>query len=182
MIGYLLRFDPRYVDGKREIKEGAIGEILSVWARRAGQIVVPQRVAEWSNQLFYMSVHDIDLINWYIDSEVERVYAEATMKLFKDESAPDVILALMRYKDGATASLEVNWCRPVTWQYPLEAHLHVTGTRGTIYVDICDQGFKHLLGEGTPMSRLHPLANNQQPLDWRSERGAAPFPKMCNSR
>lgn len=171
MVGYLLRFDPRYVEGKRQIKEGAIGEILSVWARRAGQIVVPQRVAEWCDPLFYMSVHDIDLINWYIDSEVERVYAEATMKLFKDKSAPDVILALMRYKDGATASLEVNWCRPVTWQYPLEARLHVTGTRGTIYGDIYDQGLNIFSEKGhlCPDSIHWPITNNRLTGDLKEE-------------
>jgi len=140
MIGYLLRFDPRYAEGKSSIEGGVIGDVISVWARRAGSIIVPQRVAGWSNPLFYMAVHDIDLINWYVNSDVERVYAEASMKVLADKGVPDVILAVMKFKNGVSASLEVNWCRPATWRYPLESRLHVSGTKGVIYIDIYDQG------------------------------------------
>lgn len=171
MVGYLLRFDPRYAEGKRQIDEGAVGEILSVWARRATRIFVPQSVAEWSNPLFYMSVHDIDLINWYVNSEVERVYAEATVKMFKDKNVPDVILALMKFKNGVTASLEVNWCRPATWQYSLESRLHVSGTKGMVYVDIYDQGLNIFSENGhvCPDTIHWPITNNRLIGDLKEE-------------
>jgi len=173
MVGYLLRFDPRYAEGKRQIEDGTIGEVLSIWARRAGRIVVPQRVADWSNPIFYMSVHDIDLMNWYVNSTVERVYAEATMKMFKDKGVPvpDIVLALMRFRNGVTASLEVNWCRPVAWQYPLESRLHVSGTKGVVYVDIYDQGLNIFSESGhvCPDMIHWPVTNNRLTGDLKEE-------------
>ncbi len=171
MVGYLLRFDPRYAEGKKQVDSGAIGDILSVWARRATRILVPQRVAEWSHPLFYMSVHDIDLINWYVNSQVERVYAEATMKMFKDKGMPDVISALMRFKTGVTASLEVNWSRPMTWQYSLESRLHVSGTEGAVYVDVYDQGLNIFseTGHGCPDMIHWPIVHNRLIGDLKEE-------------
>ncbi len=142
MVGYLLRFDPRYAEGKRLISNGEIGEILSAWARRASKKIVAERVGSWSNPLFYMAVHDIDLLNWYIESEAERVYSEACFNRLRDTGVPDVVFSLIRYKNGVTASLETNRSRPVTLKYPLESRLHVSGSKGVAYIDIFDQGLK----------------------------------------
>ena len=70
-----MRARPRYAEGKRLISDGEIGDILSAWARRASKKTVAERVGVWSNPLFYMAVHDDDLLNWYIESEAERVYS-----------------------------------------------------------------------------------------------------------
>jgi len=142
MVGYLLRFDPRYAEGKRQVDDGMIGEILSVWAKRAGKFLVAQRVAKWTNPQFYMSVHDIDLLNWYVNSEVDRVYAESSVYRLDEKAIPCVVLALLRFKNGVTGSLETNWSRPLSWKYPLESRLHVSGTKGVVYVDVYDQGLK----------------------------------------
>jgi len=171
MVGYILRFDARYAEGKRQIDEGSIGEVLSVWARRATKVVVPQRVADWSHPLFYMSVHDIDLINWYVKAEVERVYAEAVMKIFKDKGMPDIISALMKHKNGVVASLEVNWSRPISWQYSLESRLHVSGTRGAVYVDVYDQGLNVFSERGhvCPDTIHWPIVHNRLIGDLKEE-------------
>lgn len=163
MVGYLLRFDPRYAEGKRLISNGEIGEILSAWARRAGKKIVAERVGSWSNPLFYMAVHDIDLLNWYIESEAERVYAEARFNSLRDKGVPDVIFSLIRYKNGVTVSLETNWSRPATWKYPLESRLHVSGTKGVAYIDIFDQGLKVYTDDEqfTPDTIHWPVTNNR---------------------
>jgi len=163
MVGYLLRFDARYAEGKRRIDNGSIGELISIWARRATRITTAKRVANWSNPLFYLSVHDIDLINWYVQNEVRRVYAEAAGKLFKDRDVPCVIHVLMGFKNGVTASLEVNWCRPTTWQYGLESRLHISGTAGVIYVDVYDQGLNMYSknGHDCPDTIHWPIVHNR---------------------
>ncbi len=163
MVGYLLRFDPRYAEGKRLISNGEIGEILSAWAIRASKKIVAQRVGSWSNPLFYMAVHDIDLLNWYIESEAERVYSEARFNSLKDKGVPDVVFSLVRYKNGVTASLETNWSRPATWKYQLESRLHVSGTKGVAFIDIFDQGLKVYTDEEQiiPDTVHWPVTNNR---------------------
>lgn len=156
---------------KKQIENGSIGEILSIWTRRACSIMVPKRVADWTNPLFYMGVHDIDLIRWYVCDKAERVYAEATTKLFKEKRVPDIILALVRFRNGVTASLEVNWCRPISWQYPLESRLHVSGTKGVAYVDIYDQGLNIFSEEGhiCPDMAHWPVTNEHLVGDLKEE-------------
>ena len=110
-----------------------------------------------------MAVHDIDLLNWYIESEAERVYSEARFSKFKGRGIPDVVFSLIRYKNGVTASIETNWNRPATWKYPLESRLHVSGTKGMAYIDVFDQGLKvytddeHLI----PDTIHWPVTNNK---------------------
>jgi len=149
MVGFILRFDPRYVQAKEQLDEGKIGEVISMWARRMGQLTVPQRVATWSHPLFYMAIHDIDMLLWFAKSPVTTVYSCSASKLFSETGRPDVIQALLKFQSGATAALEVNWCQPLSWPYYLDARFHVTGTKGSIFVDIADMGLRIYHASGT---------------------------------
>jgi predicted dehydrogenase len=169
MVGYLLRFDPRYAEGKRRIDSGAIGEAASLWAMRASR--AGWRTSSWSHPIFYNAIHDLDLINWYVGDDVYRVYAESLSKLLRDKAVPDSIFALMKFKGGAIASLEVNWCRPASWQYQVESHLHVSGTKGVLYVDIYDQGLNIFSEDGhiCPDTVHWPVVNNRVVGNLREE-------------
>jgi predicted dehydrogenase len=149
MVGYILRFDSRYAQAKEQLDQGRIGEIISMWARRVGVVTIPQRVAVWSHPLFYMAIHDIDMLLWFAKSPVTTVYSCSASKLFTDTGKPDVIQALLKFKVGSIAALEVNWSQPPSWPYALDSRLHVTGTKGSLYVDIADMGLGIYHASGT---------------------------------
>ena len=171
-VGYLLRFDPRYAGGKRLVQEGRIGDIISIWARRMTTIDTPIRVAKWSHPVFYMGVHDLDMMLWYTGmKKVESVYATSSSKIFKEYGAPDVFFALIRFEDDIIASLEINWAQPKTWPFDLESRFHVTGTKGSVNVDIQDMGLGAFTPEATkfPDTYHWPIVNNRLLGDLKEE-------------
>ena len=60
---------------KKEAEKGNPGEIVEVSASRRSQIYVQKRWGEWSHPLFYMSVHDLDLMRWIVDEDSLAVHA-----------------------------------------------------------------------------------------------------------
>lgn len=137
LMGYILRHDPRYVQGRVCAKK--IGEISAMYARRRGVIDVPARVAKWSHPIFYMGVHDIDMLRWYSGDEVEQVYAASSSKVVGG-GAPDSTMAILKFRRGAIATLEVTWILPREFNAALESAIDVFGEKGMVRVESLDQG------------------------------------------
>jgi len=146
MMGYILRFDPRYAKGKEAMSK--VGEVTALRVCRRGSIEIPHRVGSWTHPLFYMGVHDIDMLRWYTDDEVTQVYGMASSKLLGD-GVPDVIVATLCFRNGAVATLETNWILPPEFKGPLESCIEVFGKGGMVHVESLDQGVRYCLrGEG----------------------------------
>ena len=146
VMRYLLRHDQRYAQGKARVDE--IGDLSMMYARRRGVRAVAHRVAQWSPPVFYMGVHDIDQMLWYSGSEVVEVYAASSFKVLGD-GLPDGLMAILKFDNGAIATLEVNWILPNEFNAPLESTLEVFGKNGFIRVNSLDQGVQACIqGEG----------------------------------
>jgi UDP-N-acetylglucosamine 3-dehydrogenase len=133
MVGHILRFDPRYVAASEEIQQGKIGQLVHLYARRSNPIHSAERLAAHTSVLFFLGIHDLDLINWCVGLPAERVYAEATSVVL--EGAPDAVLALIRFPGGTVASLEVSWILPPAFPGRLDARFEAVGTQGAVYVN-----------------------------------------------
>jgi predicted dehydrogenase len=48
---------------------------------------------------------------------------------------PDSYLAVIKFRDGTIASLEVSWILPLSFSVRLDAKFEAVGTEGTIFVD-----------------------------------------------
>ena len=57
-----------------------IGDLIHIKAKRATIIDVANRLSSTSSILYYLGVHDIDLINWISRSEIKSVYAKKVEK------------------------------------------------------------------------------------------------------
>jgi len=127
MIGYVCRFDPRYAGLRERIESGEFGEILGVQAARISSAEMYDAVADWTNALYYMAVHDIDMLRWYVGADIEQVYAEASAGLGGNET-PAVVTATLRFEDGTVGTLEANWSRPAGHPTGLTEEIRVSGT------------------------------------------------------
>jgi predicted dehydrogenase len=142
MVGFIMRFDPRYAQGKERVERGEVGEVTSIWGRRITNRVTPSRVAGWSHPLFYVGIHDIDMMRWYVEDEAAEVYGAISSKVFAKVNAPDVVMGIIKFRNGAVGGLEINWALPTTWTRLLESRLHVVGTKGAVFVDVVDMGLE----------------------------------------
>lgn len=132
MVGQILRFDPRYVTARDEIRSGRIGELVHLFARRNNPIHNARRLRAFTSVLFFLGIHDIDMLNWCVGTRAERVYAEATSRVL--QGTPDTVLALITYPGGIISSLEASWVLPSTFPGRLDARLEAIGSAGALYV------------------------------------------------
>jgi predicted dehydrogenase len=135
MVGQILRFDPRYYAARKAIADGQIGAPVHLFARRNNPKGNAMRLGKHTSVLFFLGVHDIDFINWCVGDKVERVYAESVSRALQDMDTADSYLALMKFRDGTIASLEVSWILPQSFSGRLDARFEAVGTEGTIFVD-----------------------------------------------
>lgn len=172
-IGYELRFDPRYAQAKYQIDAGALGEVLSIYMRRNTSIVTPKRVGKWSHPLFYMAVHDFDMMRWYVGSEPRTVYAQSENKVLSKLGLqyPDLMWAIFKFKDEAVGVTETNWVLPENFPSGIDGRMNVIGTRGAVCVDVMDQGLRVVSEKGFQMpDTLHwPVIHGRLMGDLREE-------------
>ena len=135
MVGQILRFDPRYYTARQAIAEGQIGAPVHFFARRNNLLTSASRLGKHTSVLFFLGIHDIDFMNWCVESKVERVYAESVSRVLRDMGTADSYLALIKFQDGTIASLEVSWVLPMSFSKRLDAQFEAMGTEGTIFVD-----------------------------------------------
>jgi UDP-N-acetylglucosamine 3-dehydrogenase len=146
-VGLVERFNPAVVALKHKLDEGLAGTIYQVHARRLSPF--PDRDSMLGVALD-LATHDIDVMRFLLGDEVDRVYAETAQRLH--ETAEDLLCATLRFGQGATGLLEVNWLTPAKVR-----QLSVTGERGMFTVDYLTQElrfYEHPVRETTMWGAL----------------------------
>ncbi|HHW14935.1 MAG TPA: Gfo/Idh/MocA family oxidoreductase [Firmicutes bacterium] len=150
MIGFLLRYEPRYASIKAALEDGTIGDIVHMYTRRnSPRSHGPRRYGSAGNLTYHVAVHDLDLLHWYSRAPVERVYAERARRVLTGLGLDDSIFATLRFADGSIACLEYSWVLPETSPTAIDAKLEVIGSRSAAYVDLADQGLALVGPAGT---------------------------------
>ncbi|WP_229775565.1 Gfo/Idh/MocA family protein, partial [Anaerosalibacter bizertensis] len=128
------RFNPPIQKLRRAIEEGRFGKIINgtariLWNRNDDYY----KQAAWrgtkkldGGTLMNQCIHNIDLLQWMMGSEVERVYAERDTFL-RDIEMEDFGAILIRFKNGSIGIVEGSAC-----VYPknLEETLSIFGEKG----------------------------------------------------
>jgi predicted dehydrogenase len=139
MVGHVVRFDPRYVVAQQAIAAGEVGQIIQVFARRNNIVASGRRIAGRTSVAFFLGVHDIDIMRWFVGSDVVRVHAESAARVLADVPAEDSIFTLMKFSDGSVGCLETCWVVPEGVPNTLDARLEVVGTLGRVAVRVGDE-------------------------------------------
>jgi UDP-N-acetylglucosamine 3-dehydrogenase len=140
MVGHILRFDPRYAAARQAVVEGKIGEPIHAFARRNNLLASGRRLSGRTSVLFFLGIHDIDMLLWCLNARPKSVFAAASRKLMADLGVDDTIFLLLEFDNGVVACLETSWVLPDSSLATLDARLEIVGTRGVVYVDIHGQG------------------------------------------
>jgi UDP-N-acetylglucosamine 3-dehydrogenase len=128
-VGHVERFNPAVQLLKRKLEEGVIGRVLQMQARRLSPF--PNRDGMHGVALD-LATHDIDVMRYLTGSEIKRVFAETEQRVH--ERGEDLLCATLRFEDGTTGLLEVNWITPAKVR-----QLSVTGEHGMLTVDYLTQ-------------------------------------------
>jgi predicted dehydrogenase len=125
MVGHIVRFNPAIQALKQKLAAGELGRIFQVFCRRAGPF--PTRIQD-VGVVVDLAPHDVDLMRFLTDADPIRVYAETEQRLHTNHE--DLLWGVLRFADGITGSLEINWLTPTKVRETL-----VLGERGMFRVD-----------------------------------------------
>lgn len=132
MVGHICRFNPRYAAAKREIAEGKIGDIVSIYARRNIPAWVGAQVLNKIGPIIGDGVHDTDLMLWFSGAKVKTAYAQ-TVRV-RDFKHPDLGWTMYRFDNGAIGILENVWCLPDKTAFQIDERMEIIGTKGSIHI------------------------------------------------
>jgi len=125
MVGHIVRFNPAIRALRQKLVDGELGRIFQVFCRRAGPF--PARIRD-VGVVVDLAPHDVDLMRFIIGAEPVRLYAETEQRIHTDHE--DLLWGVLRFADGVTGSLEINWLTPTKVRETL-----VLGERGMFRVD-----------------------------------------------
>lgn len=144
LVGHVLRYDPRYAHAAETVAAGAIGDVLHVSSGRLAGQGLGERMNGTSSVLFYLGVHDADLVQWLSGQSVTRVYSRAVSKLMPSRGveSEDAILTTCELDGGAVAQLYAGWTLRDDTPAPVNARTMVVGSEGAIEIDVRDHGMR----------------------------------------
>lgn len=135
-VGFMRRFDDACAEAKRKIDGDEIGQPVSI--RSIGRD--PHRTSlEFANPavsgglILDMGIHDFDLLRWYMDDEVERVYSEASSLVYPellDVGDVDNAQIVLKFNKGGLGNVEVS--RTAIYGYDIQCE--IVGAKGTLQV------------------------------------------------
>lgn len=128
--GHMLRYDASYYTIKKNIESGEFGSLYSIYARRN----VPRErfgLHSRTHPVFMALVHDIDIVIWYVQSRVKRVFA-MERRTSPEFINPDIFWGLVEFESGVIAVFETQWTLPNELGQYLDVRLEMMTSKGKV--------------------------------------------------
>ena len=133
-VGYQRRFDAGFVEAKRAVDEGAIGQPLVVLATsRDMEWPAGELPEDTGGFLLDMAVHDYDAICWLLGGEPVEVSAVRQARVYPELEALgdlDNAVVTIRFDDGGTAVTHVSR----TCAFGHDVRCEIVGSEGSVFV------------------------------------------------
>lgn len=155
LIGHTLRYDPLFIMARDTVARGDIGDVVHVYTRRDGSIVEGRKYGPHSTVPYFLGVHDLDALRFVTGREITSVFARSACKVLTDLNVDDVVVASLRFDNGAVGTTEVSWYLPFGNDFSRNCLFDIFGTKGRIHLQPYDCGMT-VYTEGKPWSRPIP--------------------------
>jgi predicted dehydrogenase len=142
-IAFPVRFAPPVQRLKSLLDEGTLGRIFSVKATNHGTMPggwFVDRILSGGGAVIDHTVHVIDLLRWFWNTEVTEVYAEVGDSLLHPGlDIDDAGLLSFKLATGAYGTLDTSWSRPRSYPTWGDVKIEVLGECGIARVNAFDQ-------------------------------------------
>jgi len=168
MVGHIERFNPAVMKLKHIMDSGLLGKIVSISTKRVGPY--NPRIRD-VGVILDIGVHDIDIISYLYDKQVNEVYAIAGSNFHSFE---DYAAILLRFDHDFSGMVETNWLTPHKIR-----KLTAIGTKGVAYLDYIDQTVELHDGEWIRQAKVEksePLKNELEYFIKSISSGMDPHP------
>ncbi len=133
--GFCERFNPNYLEARRAVMEGKLGELRAIHTSR----VAPWSMGNpaWELGVLDTAVHNLDLILWLKQRGPVAVMARGT-NVYLESPIPDSVTILLTFADGALAVDHIAWLQDAG--FPLNqcarSRMLLQGSAGYFEVDL----------------------------------------------
>jgi UDP-N-acetylglucosamine 3-dehydrogenase len=132
MVGHILRFETKYAMLKDEIASGGLGSPVSMHARRnRPKSLLP--LYGRTHPALENSIHDIDLMLWYVGQPVRRVRGYARHATGRKH--PETFWGVIEFEGGAIGVTETIWMLPDAGVF-LDDAFQFIGTAGVANIQL----------------------------------------------
>jgi scyllo-inositol 2-dehydrogenase (NAD+) len=133
-VGYQRRFDAAFVQAKRRVDEGAIGQPLVVLGTsRDTEWPEGELPADTGGFLLDMAVHDYDVACWFLGGRAVEVSAVRQSRVYPELEALgdlDNALVTIRFDDGGMAVTHVSR----TCAFGHDIRFEIVGSEGSLFI------------------------------------------------
>jgi predicted dehydrogenase len=142
MTAFPMRFSAPLLEVKARIDEGDFGQVYCFTATNQGEL--PSVHREWfvdkelagGGALMDHTVHLVDIMRWYLNSEVHEVYAQTNQVFHAGEVDVETgTLELLTFQNGTFATIDASWSRPPYWPTWGGLTFEMITERGAVVVD-----------------------------------------------
>jgi len=138
-IAFPVRYSPPIQWLKTKVNSGELGKIYALQTTNHGSMpggwFVDQALAGGGAVIDH-TVHVIDLLRWFWNTEVTEVYAEVGHELLHPGlGIDDVGLLSFTLANGIYGTLDTSWSRPASYTTWGDVKIEVTAEKGVIFVD-----------------------------------------------
>ena len=139
MVDFHNRFNPPFVEAKKRIESGELGEPVMASGRQANPLFVPLKMLPWASKSgphWFLFPHLIDIVGWLLDRRVIRATAWGHRGILKSRGVDtwDAIQALLEYRD-CSAIVETCWVIPDTLPKLVDFSVTLFGSKARIGIN-----------------------------------------------
>jgi len=146
MTAFPLRFSTPLVQIKEQLDAGALGEVYAFKGVNQGEL--PTKHREWfvdpvragGGAVMDHTVHLLDIMRWYLNSEVREIYAQTNQIFHAGEVEVETgALEMLTFANGVFATIDASWSRPPYWPTWGGLGFEMVTERGAVIVDAFSQ-------------------------------------------
>ncbi len=137
-VGYHYRYVGAFQEMHRILGSGALGTVTHVLAEAYGPVVLRPKRQTWRTRksegggcLYDYAAHPINLLNWCFG--VPDTVSGSAMNSVFSADVDDEVFSTLRWNEGPTAQLSVNWCDES--HRKMSTKISVIGTNGRVNAD-----------------------------------------------
>jgi len=139
-IAFPVRFAPAVQWLKEQVNSDDLGTIYAVQTTNHGSLPngdwFIDKALSGGGAVIDHTVHVIDLLRWFWNTEVTEIYAEVGQDLLHaDLGIDDVGLLSFTLANGIYGTLDTSWSRPPSYTRRGDVKIEVTAEKGVIFVD-----------------------------------------------
>jgi predicted dehydrogenase len=142
MTAFPLRFSAPLLEIKARLDHGDFGTVYCFNATNQGEL--PTKYRAWfvdpelagGGAIMDHTVHLVDIMRWFLGSEVETMYARSNKIFHADEVGVETgALEMLTFPNGVFATIDASWSRPQYWPTWGGLTFEMVTERGAVVVD-----------------------------------------------